>query len=78
MLICADESKRTKAIEFSSCFLLSIKYYKIILVGDESLGWNTLLFSLIVLSEKLEEFGHVYVNNMVIVIEPEIPVALIP
>jgi len=40
-------------------------------VGDESRRWNTLLPSLLVLSEKLEEFGLDYVNNDVIVIEPE-------
>jgi hypothetical protein len=40
-------------------------------VGDESLRWNTLLPSLLVLSEQLEEFSLVYANNDVIVIEPE-------
>jgi hypothetical protein len=40
-------------------------------VGDESRRWNTLLSSLSVLSEQLEEFGIVYVNNEVKVIESE-------
>jgi hypothetical protein len=40
-------------------------------VGDESRRWNTLLSRLLVLSEKLEEFGLVHVNNAVIVIEPK-------
>jgi len=41
------------------------------MVGDESYKWNTLLLSLIFMSEKLEEFGLVYNNNEVMVIEPE-------
>ena len=45
-------------------------------MGDESLRWNTLLSSLLVLSEQLEEFGLVYVNNVVTVIEPEIPASI--
>ena len=36
---------------------------EIILVGDESPRWNTLLLSLIVLSENLEEFNLLYINN---------------
>ena len=47
-------------------------------MGDESPRWDTSLTSLLVLSEKLEGFGLVYVNNEVIVIEPGISVALIP
>jgi hypothetical protein len=41
------------------------------LVSNESPWRNTLSPSLIVLSDKLEEFGLVHVNNAVIVIEPK-------
>jgi hypothetical protein len=39
------------------------------LVGDEVIGWNSFLKSLIDLGEKLEEVGLVYVDSQVIYIE---------
>jgi hypothetical protein len=38
-------------------------------VGDEVIGWNSFLKSLIDLGEKLEEVGLVYVDSQVIYIE---------